>query len=148
MTQWSIFYRLALYLPLGWNTVPLGIKVPWASQISPFSFSSPCARASSPLFSFFFQLHLCLSYCPFSLFISHARSLFCYITSLNSYGVLNYLHKLLLYRDLLNILPRTTGVPKFTASFPFPLLYTVFRYLCTHQREREFVFIINILCDV
>lgn len=75
----------------------------------------------------------------------------CCITSLNSYGPLNYLHKLLLYRDLLNILARTRGVQNLQCHRLPPLLFHrihISFFTLHHQPLRELVFIINISCDV
>ncbi len=161
------FYRLALYLSLGQNTVPLRIQV-WVSQIlsSPrphslylsftFLFSSSLVTVSSSSTSTYLSLtNIVFFYITISspLFIHVSPSLslslplspVCCITSLNSYGLLNYLHKLLLYRDLLNILPRPTRVQNLQCQCLPPLLYTGSK---SYQPLRVLVFIIDILCDV
>lgn len=107
---------------------------------------------SSPLtLSFSISLsHLLSLFIPHPPYLSLSLSpLVSCITSLNSYGLLNYLHKLLLYRDLLNILPRTTGVQNLQCHClsPFFIAYfTQFPNLFVHLREH--LFTINILCDV
>lgn len=144
------FYRQARYLSLGQNRVPLRIQV-WVShpnvltltlllQFLPLSFTS---------FHLLFLNHF-LHYLYSSRTLSLSPPTVCCITSLNSYGLINYLHKLLFYRDLLNILPRTRGVQNVQCHWLSPsALHTIqiSQYSASPDLRENFTYTINILCD-